>query len=42
MDKQEAKVHFDGLEAMIKGRGGLEKVSKEFVSGKSTSTFVAW
>ncbi|KAL2072879.1 hypothetical protein VTL71DRAFT_12222 [Oculimacula yallundae] len=38
----EAKIHFDGLEAMVNGRGGLEKVSKEFQSGKSASTFVAW
>lgn len=42
MDKQEAKVHMDGLEAMINGRGGLKKVSVEFSSGKSTSTFVGW
>lgn len=27
---------------MVNGRGGLEKISKEFVSGKSASTFVAW
>lgn len=27
---------------MVNGRGGLEKISKEFVSGKSANTFVAW
>lgn len=42
LETHEAKIHFDGLQAMVNGRGGLEKISKEFVSGKSASTFVAW
>ncbi|KAH7363780.1 hypothetical protein BKA65DRAFT_545694 [Rhexocercosporidium sp. MPI-PUGE-AT-0058] len=42
LETNEAKIHFDGLQAMVNGRGGLEKISTEFLSGKSTSTFVAW
>ncbi|KAH7418610.1 hypothetical protein BKA64DRAFT_205185 [Cadophora sp. MPI-SDFR-AT-0126] len=42
LETHEAKIHFDGLQAMVNGRGGLEEISKEFVSGKSANTFVAW
>lgn len=42
LETHEAKIHFDGLQAMVNGRGGLEKISKEFPSGKSATTFIAW
>ncbi|CZT08247.1 uncharacterized protein RCO7_11206 [Rhynchosporium graminicola] len=42
LETHEAQIHFDGLQAMVIGRGGLEKISKEFVSGKSACTFIAW